>query len=202
MAYDTRQTNRQNRNENNSQKLGITTAGGYAGKELITQTEKDIGLVKKGQSGAPYYSGYNWAGGENFQKGAFNTLVTTKTNTPVAGYNKTFKKEGYIGQYLVPRIIGNDMYGKLVNTTWNPQTAQGLKADKIAREQLIIQKEGKQDFVDETNKLDQITAEDVLKKRLMTLKYRGRVSMPSPGTQGNEPTLNISGSGVTGLNFT
>jgi hypothetical protein len=46
-----------------------------------------------------------------------------------------------------------------------------------------------------------VTPGDILKKRLSNINRRGRVSMPTGGPGGDEPRINISSTGVTGLNF-
>lgn len=87
--------------------------------------------------------------------------------------------------------------------TYSTKAATLKPFDKRNREGLIIDKnkEGKNELVDESSKPLQITAEDVLKRRLSLIRMKGRASMPSSNASKDEPTINISSGGAIGLNF-
>jgi hypothetical protein len=120
------------------------------------------------------------------------------------------------GKNVTIQHLGSGSYGNGVgysntykvildeNSPTYSSKAPTLKSfDKVNREGLLItkDKEGKSVFVNETNKAEQVTAEDVLKKRLNLLSRKGRITMPSGSGTSDEPTINISSGGAVGLNF-
>lgn len=172
-----RETKRQGRTDFSVQQTMASPATlGYGDKTKVTQ----LGRVWDGGGGSD--------GAANAQVGQYY------------GYAQRAGKQTQNAWYDYWRA-GSDVYGKLTE-----RVLEQKSAPKMGRMTLLIDKdkslsEGKNDLVEDINKPIEITAEDVLNARLLKLKRKGRVAMPSSGGSKDEPTINVSSEGAIGLNF-
>ena len=188
------------------------TAGGYSytatpgssavwefGKNL---NKKDLGLIREdpriATGGAPVKNNNS-----KFMSDSVNADIASgkrNENSWIEYYTKQSAK-GWNDRGF-RKAYGQDVYATEVSRV-KEKVAEG-KAPffKKQREGLEINREGKSDLVEDTNKPLEITAEDILKRRLAMIRMKGRASMPSAGaSEGDEPILNISSGGTMGLNF-
>ena len=185
------------------QSTAATQSPSTAGKRITTSYQLT--------SGMPWYDGERYnvtempANSESAKLQAKGVLPTMEQTSGGWMFGTNYATKDDYKRLNIKAVQGQGYFADVTEDI--PAVPGEIKAGKLKykREDLTIQKgkEGKQDLVDEANKPEQLTAEDVLKRRLSALRYKGRVSMPaSGGTQSEGPTLNISGSGVSGLNFT
>ena len=188
------------------------TAGGYSykatpgssavwefGKDL---DKKDLGLIREDPRIA--------LGGQPIEYNN-SKFMTDKVNADIASGKRN--ENSWIEYYTKQsskgwndrgfrKAYGQDVYATQVSRV-KEKVAEG-KAPflKKQREGLQITREGKSDLVEDTNKPLEVTAEDILKRRLAMIRMKGRASMPLANAgEGDEPTINISSGGTMGLNF-
>ena len=157
-------------------------------KDVVT----DLGMIIKG------YKGWTNQGARLMGQQNYPDNSTMGINL----YNLRKQAKNTPDQWFTYYGDSSGIYGKRTDRVTVVDKIAGLKENKT-REELLIEKnrEGKQELVDEANKPLQVTAEDILKKRLALIRFKGRASMPSSSASKDEPTVNISSGGAIGLNF-
>jgi hypothetical protein len=200
---ESRTSNRQGRNSFNSSsgifQPGVSEKWVYGDKtqKSSSQLFYDQNDFYKKNTGWNFIKSQNarvaagWTADSRAGRDVTSNLIGSK-KIPKSNENQWwtfYESDGDIRGYQTSRIL---------------EKVQDAKAPFLKRESLIIDKnrEGKSDLVADANKPVQITAEDVLKRRLAMIRMKGRASMPSAGgTSKDEPTVNISSGGAMGLNF-
>jgi hypothetical protein len=134
------------------------------------------------ESTGPVWNSYAPKVGETFKFGQYDTGSKSREGTPTGIYSETTTYRTNYSDTIPGTAVG-----------------QGGK-DPRDRRYLAINKD-----VNTDNSLQATQAPstpgELLKRKMQSFGKIGRVSMPSGGGAGEEPRLNISASGVTGLNF-